>query len=279
MSDSWVARRADLENLFAIILPAVKAGNIKQVEASLGSTGCTMMAASPYRAAWYELTDSTLPDDSVAVIRLRGMIYAWTTEFLINYIRAAESNPKICGIVLDIDGPGGMISHIPQAARAIERCTKPVAAVCTGTMASAHFWLGSAAAHTFVADSVCEVGCVGVVSSLYSFKRFLDQNGIDFWEIYPDSADLKNIEVRKLVDEGDESLVKENAERLNRIFCNAVSKHLNIGYDPKLPLFRGAVFAGEEAVQLGYINELGGVDEAVIWVLAEATSRKASELY
>lgn len=279
MSDSWVARRADLENLFAIILPAVKAGNIEQVEASFNSTGCTVMAASPYQAAWYELTDSALPDDSVAVIRLRGMIYSWTTESLIKFINVAESNSKICGIVLDIDGPGGMISHIPQAARAIERCTKPVAAVCTGTMASAHFWLGTAATRTFVADSVCEVGCVGVVSSLYSFKRFLDQNGIDFWEIYPDSADLKNIEVRKLVDEGDESLVKENAERLNRIFCNAVSKHLNIGYDPKLPLFRGAVFAGEEAVQLGYINEFGGVDEAVIWVLAEATSRKASELY
>lgn len=166
-----------------------------------------------------------------------------------------------------------------MAASAVENCSKPTATVVTGIMASAHFWLGTASDRTFIASPLCEVGSVGIVVTHYSFKEYFRMNGIDYREIYPDTADLKNKETRILEENGDESLIKQRAERIHKVFSETVARNLGIEYDPELPLFRGELFNGDEAVQAGYIDQFGGLADAVKWVLAQATSRRANEYY
>lgn len=279
-SDNWTIQRHDLENTVSLLLPCIVKGNIEAAVAQLEKAKCSVRAtASPYMAKWYELDDISLPVDSIAVITLTGCLYSWESEWVIRQVEAAELNPNICGIVFVIDGPGGMVSHLDMAAAAVENCKKPTATVVTGMMASAHFWLGTASDRTFIASELCEVGSVGVVITHYSFKEFFKQNGIDYREIYPDTADLKNKEVRALEDNDDESLIKARAERIHKVFSDTVARNLGIDYDPELPLFRGELFTASEAVALGYIDQYGGVADAVKWVLAQATSRKAEQLY
>lgn len=279
-SDNWTIRRHDFENTVSLLLPCIINGNIEGASAQLSRQKCTVRAtASPYMAKWYELDDITLPVDSIAVITLTGVLYSWESEWVIRQVEAAELNPNICGIVFVIDGPGGMVSHLDMAAAAVENCAKPTATVVTGIMASAHFWLGTASDRTFVTSPLCEVGSVGVVMTHYSFKEYFRQNGIDYWEVYPDTADLKNKETRALETDNDETLIKAHAEKIHRVFAETVARNLGIDYDPGLPLFRGEMFDGTEAVNAGYIDQFGGLSDAVKWVLAQATSRKANELY
>lgn len=279
-SDNWTIQRHDFENTVSLLLPCIINGNIEAAAAQLDKTKCSVKAtAAPYMAKWYEFDDITLPVDSVAVITLTGVLYSWESEWVIKQVEAAELNPNICGVVFVIDGPGGMVSHLDMAAAAVENCTKPTATVVTGIMASAHFWLGTASDRTFIASPLCEVGSVGVVITHYSFKRFFEQAGIDYREIYPDTADLKNKETRALVDNNDESLIKARAEKIHKIFAETVARNLGISYDPELPLFRGEMFDGAEAVAAGYIDQFGGLSDAVKWVLAQATSQKANNLY
>lgn len=280
-SDNWTIRRHDFESFVSLIMPAIVAGNIEAASAKLNEDDkCTVKAtAAPYMAKWYELDDISLPVDSIAVITLTGVLYSWESEWVAKQVEAAELNPNICGIVFVIDGPGGMVSHLDMAAAAVENCKKPTATVVTGIMASAHFWLGTASDRTFIASPLCEVGSVGIVCTHYSFREFFKMNGIDYREIYPDTADLKNKETRVLVENNDESLIKARAEKIHKIFAETVARNLGIEYDPKLPLFRGEMFDGNEAVELGYIDQFGGVDDAVKWVLAKATSRKAQQIY
>ena len=280
-SDNWTIRRHDFESFVSLIMPAIVAGNIEAASAKLNEDDkCTVKAtAAPYMAKWYELDDISLPVDSIAVITLTGVLYSWESEWVAKQVEAAELNPNICGIVFVIDGPGGMVSHLDMAAAAVENCKKPTATVVTGIMASAHFWLGTASDRTFIASPLCEVGSVGIVCTHYSFREFFKMNGIDYREIYPDTADLKNKETRVLVENNDESLIKARAEKIHKIFAETVARNLGIEYDPKLPLFRGEMFDGNEAVELGYIDQFGGVADAVKWVLAQAPSRKAQQIY
>ena len=280
-SDNWTIRRHDFESFVSLIMPAIVAGNIEAASAKLNEDDkCTVKAtAAPYMAKWYELDDISLPVDSIAVITLTGVLYSWESEWVAKQVEAAELNPNICGIVFVIDGPGGMVSHLDMAAAAVENCKKPTATVVTGIMASAHFWLGTASDRTFIASPLCEVGSVGIVCTHYSFREFFKMNGIDYREIYPDTADLKNKETRVLVENNDESLIKARAEKIHKIFAETVARNLGIEYDPKLSLFRGEMFDGNEAVELGYIDQFGGVADAVKWVLAQATSRKAQQIY
>ena len=279
-SDNWTIQRHDLESVVSLLMPSIVAGNIDVAAEQLAKVKCSVQAtAAPYMARWYELDDLSLPVDSIAVINLTGVLYSWETEWAICTLEAAVLNPNICGIVFVIDGPGGMVSHLDIAAAAIQKCPKPTATVVTGTMASAHFWLGTSTDRTFIASKMCEVGSVGVVITHYSFKKYFELNGIDYREIYPATADLKNKETRALVDNNDETLIKERAERIHKIFAETVAENLGINYDPQLPLFRGEMFTADEAVAAGYIDQFGSLDDAVTYVLAEATSRKAKQLY
>lgn len=278
-TDDWGIRRHDLDGAVALLVPAITSGNPAGAAELLENMKCTAMATgAPYLARWYELDDVNLPQDSVAVITLQGMLFSWDTQWLINQIERAEANPRVCGIVFDIDGPGGMISRVDAAAELIRKCTKPTATVVTGTMASAHFWLGSAADRTFIASPLCEVGSVGVMITHCSFREFFKQNGIDYRVIYPDTADLKNKEVRALEDNGDEQPFKDHAEKIHRLFAQTVASNLGIAYDPEFPLFRGEMFDAAQAVAAGYIDEMGTVADAVRWVLAQAVLSKVDEI-
>lgn len=269
---NWAITPKDYEAFCALLLPCVIHGNLDKAEAQLNNTGVTVYATFPTNiASRWELDDTALPDNSVAVIVLEGVLMSWETYRLEELLEKIEENPKICGAVLWINGPGGMVAHVDVVASMLKAMTKPVATFVAGTMASAHFWIGTSAARTFIASPLCEVGSVGVMITWANFREYFKKNGIDVRDIYPDTADLKNHETRAL-EAGDEEPIKEKLEALHMAFAATVADNLGIDYDPELPLFRGQIFTGDEAVKLGYIDQLGTLQDAVAWVLGRATA-------
>ncbi len=187
----WAIADNDYYRLLSLLVPCVAAGNLDAIEKRLDNNKITAYATTPYLANRWELDDETLPADSVAVIILEGTLYSWETYRLEKQLRDVFDNPKICGAVLWINGPGGMVAHVDLAAKMIAESSKPIA--------------------TYVAD--------------------------------------------------------------------AISRNLGIAYDPELPLFRGQIFTGDVAVANGYIDQFGTLEDAVKWVLAQATVRKVNEMY
>lgn len=276
---SWSITPKDFEALSALLLPCIMQGNIDQAESQLHKSVIKAYATDPtYLANRWELDDETLPEGSVAVIELEGVLYSWNTFALERWLWMAEQNDKICGVVLWINGPGGMVSHVDVVASTIKEMTKPVATFVAGMMASAHFWIGTTADRIFIASPLCEVGSVGVMVTWASWKKYFEKNGIDVRDIYPDSADLKNYEYRALEEKGDEEPIKQQLERLHEVFAQTVADNLGVEYDPELPLFRGQIFTGAEALELGYVDELGTLQDAVTWVLGRATANQANQL-
>ncbi len=276
---SWSITPKDFEALSALLLPCVLNGNIDQAEAQLYKSVIKAYATDPtYLVSRWELDDETLPEGSVAVIELEGVLYSWNTFALERWLLMAEQNPKIVGVVLWINGPGGMVAHVDVVASTIMDMTKPVATFVAGMMASAHFWIGTTADRIVVASPLCEVGSVGVMITWTSWKKYFEKNGIDVRDIYPDSADLKNREYRALEEKGDEDPIKQQLEQLHEVFARTVADNLGVEYDPKLPLFRGQIFTGSEALELGYVDQMGTLQDAVTWVLGRATANEANQL-
>ena len=272
-------RRADFDALIAMFLPAIIAGRVDDVEKMLNAPKATAKAMAPNLADWWDLDSDSLPEDSVAVLELSGPLYSYESLWLADRVRRAEENPNISSVVLVINGPGGMISGVDLAVSAIKECTKPTATVVAGVMASAHFWIGSSTDRTFIASDLSEVGSVGTMITHISYKEYFKKNGIDFREIYPDSADLKNKEYRALEDDGDEKPIKERLAHLHRVFCETVAENTGIAFDPEHPFFRGEMFWADQALEMGIVDERGNVADAIRWVLGQAIARKANNLY
>ncbi len=113
---------------------------------------------------------------AIAVLPLFGVIEhranslgaisgATSTERFAGRFRQALADPNITGIVIDIDSPGGVVNGADELSAEIHaaRGTKPIVAVANSQMASAAFWIGSAAGEV-VAIPTGEVGSIGVLA-------------------------------------------------------------------------------------------------------------------
>lgn len=150
------------------------------------------MPAVPYVAGRWELDDASLPQGAVVVLTCEGVLYSWETYRLERYISAAMANDRISGVVLFVNGPGGMITRVDVLAKAYTAVPQTHSGLYHGVCASAHFWFVSACARRFVSSPMDEIGSCGVVYTFQSFKEYYAQMGIEIEDIYPDSADLKN---------------------------------------------------------------------------------------
>ncbi len=79
--------------------------------------------------------------------------------------RSALADDDVSGILLDVDSPGGSVSGVPEAAAEIlaARGKKPIVAIANTTIASAAYWIASAADQMYSMPSG-QVGSVGVIS-------------------------------------------------------------------------------------------------------------------
>lgn len=103
---------------------------------------------------------------------------AMSTARLAQQLDAFAADPKIKGIFLDIDSPGGSVDGTPELGAAVARAAgvKPVFASANGLAASAAYWVGSQATEFAVAPSGI-VGSIGVLSMHTDFSKQLEQMG------------------------------------------------------------------------------------------------------
>ena len=285
LSDNWALRRQEYENLAALLLSSMANGNLEGITALLGTGYPEARLLQPQAQTpaitktWNVLFDDDIPVGSILLVPLTGMLYSWETSMLVELIKKADANPNISGLLLKIDGPGGMSSHVERLARAIREFSKPSATVVTNLMASAHFWIGTATDRIFVASPLCEVGSVGAFLTYVSFLEYYRKNGIDYREIYPDTADLKNKASRAVAESGDESLFKERLEKLHKAFASDVELQVGIPYDPALPLYRGETFSGAEALEMGIAQAEGDVEDALEWISLQISIAEANSFF
>ena len=271
----------ELRSLMALITPAVVGGRLSEAAKLLEGKGIELLATStPWAPALRDYSQGDTqpgPDSTVVVVRMSGMLYSWDTAYLIDVLRELEVNPAVIGVVLSIDGPGGEATGVDVAASIVRNFSKPVATVVRGHMCSAHYWIGSSAHIVFAESDICSIGCVGVMTDFLSFKEYFAKLGIKEYEVYATGSDLKNREIRDLVDNDDEAPLRARLDKLNEIFCKAVAGNLGIAYDPESEIFRGRTFITAEAVANGMVARKGTLTEAIQWVYGTAVSDKTKE--
>ena len=68
------------------------------------------------------------------VLTCEGVLYSWETYRLERYISAAIANDRISGVVLFVNGPGGMITRVDVLEKLIRQSPKPIRGLYHGRM-------------------------------------------------------------------------------------------------------------------------------------------------
>ena len=108
-----------------------------------------------------------------------------------------------------------------------------------------------------------------MVYTFQSFKEYYAQMGIEIEDIYPDSADLKNRAYRDKEEKQDDTLIKENLSFYHHLFAQTIAQD---------PLFRGQTFFADTALAKGYVDAYGSLEDAILWVSAQKTVKRANKM-
>lgn len=209
----------------------------------------------------------------VAVIPVYGVIaqhalsLGASTDEIGAQFRAAMASRAVDAILFDVDSPGGTVAGVPELAAEIAaaRGQKPMATISNSLMASAAYWIGSAADRVFVTPSG-ETGSIGVYTAHEDWSKALEQEGV---KITPVSFGKYKLEGNPWEPPSEEFLASLQArvDEVGGWFIKAVAAHrrdtqaaVREGYG------QGRVLGAAQSVQANLADAIGTVDDALGWL-------------
>jgi signal peptide peptidase SppA len=178
---------------------------------------------------------------------------------------AALADPAVHSIILSIDSPGGTVDGTELLANDIRaaRSTKPIVTLAGGTIASAAYWVGSAASAVYIADSTTNVGSIGVVTSHTDISAQEAARGRKTTELTAGRYKRIASQYGELTDEGRDS-IQGQLDYMYSLFVGAVAENLGVSVETVLnDMADGRVFIGQQAIDAGLVHGITTLDALV----------------
>ena len=209
-------------------------------------------------------------DQRIAVLYAQGSIVGGEgsvseigSQRFAREIRKLRHNDDIKAVVLRINSPGGSATASEIILREIQltKKEKPVVVSMGNVAASGGYWIATGADYIF-AESSTITGSIGVFGLLFNVQEVANKNGVS-WDIIKTTnlADLQTVVRPK---------TGQELELYQRFVNNVYNKFLDkVAAARKLPrqkvaeIAQGRVWSGEDAKQIGLVDEIGGIEAAI----------------
>ena len=218
--------------------------------------------------------------DKIAIIELRGELItgeeSWfymTTGELQRALESARRDERVKAVVLSVDSPGGTAVACYEMYSMVKRFTdlKPVVAFIRGTGASGSY-LVSLGADNVIAHTFSKVGSIGVYIELDKPVPVEPENAEEIYAI--SSGIFKTLWEDGVLDENERKFLKMKVEEAENSFFEIVfsetklerAKLENVEENVEniiYQLVEGGWFCGDKAFELGLVDTLGDLVDAI----------------
>jgi signal peptide peptidase SppA len=213
--------------------------------------------------------------DGVAIIPVNGPIAKRSSFFSYLFggasvaavtaaLQQAAADREAAAIVLSIDSPGGTIYGIESLAELIRQidAEKPVVAFAAGDMASAAYWLGSAA-RAIVAENTSQVGSIGVLIIHYDYSENDRQYGVKRTYIAAGRYKALGNDAEPLSREA-RDMFEEKLNYYYSLFVDTIARNRGVEAAAVLEnMADGRIFIGRQALDAGMIDKIGNFRTAL----------------
>ncbi len=212
-----------------------------------------------------------------AVIDVAGVIAdkeSASADNIVGSLRTAFDDPKVKGIVLRINSPGGSpvqsgyVYDEIRRLRALHKDTK-VYAVISDLGASGAYYIASAADQIY-ADKASLVGSIGVTAAGYGFVGAMEKLGVER-RTYTSGEHKSFLDPFQPQKPEETQFWQGVLDTTHRQFIASVKQGRGERLKDKdhPELFSGLVWSGEQALQLGLIDGLGNTSSVARDVIGE----------
>jgi protease-4 len=178
-------------------------------------------------------------------------------------LRRARLDDAVKAVVLRVNSPGGSVSASEVILREVRLTgeAKPLVVSMGSLAASGGYWI-ACCAHEIIAEPNTITGSIGVYGLFPSFKELMNAQGVtaDVVKTAP-HADLPS-PYRPMTEE-ELSLFQGLVDRVYDEFCDRVSEGRSLERRTVQLIAQGRVWSGTDALDLGLVDALGGLRDAV----------------
>ena len=216
--------------------------------------------------------------DRIAIIYAEGEIKQGKSspgtigsESLSETIRKVRKLSRIKAIVFRVNSPGGDADASEFIRRELELASKkmPVIVSMGNVAASGGYWISTPGKYIFAEDATItgSIGVFGIIPNLQ--KLFNNKLGITFDNVQTNkNADF--IDVMKPMSPYQKAVMDNQIKRIYGNFVELVSKSRKLDKQYVDSIARGRVWAGSDAIRIGLVDSIGGLERAVAAAAAEA---------
>lgn len=214
--------------------------------------------------------------DKLALVRIEGVITE--SEDIVRQIKKYREDSSIKGIVLRIDSPGGAVGPSQEIYKEVLKTTevKKVVASMGGLAASGGYYIASAANRIF-ANPGTITGSIGVIMAFSNFEELMKKLGLKTTVIK--SGKFKDVgsPVREVTEE-ERKILQNVSDDIHGQFIEAVAKGRNLKIESVKELADGRIFSGRQAKELGLIDELGTLEDAISYATKLAGIKEKAKI-
>jgi protease IV len=198
----------------------------------------------------------------VGVVRIEGIIA--DSRESIEQIDELADDDGIKAVVVRIDSPGGGVAASQEIYRAVRQLQiKKKVIVSMGSVAASGGYMIATAADRIVANPGTITGSISAVMHFADVQELMKKVGVRSSVIK--SGKFKDIgsPVREMTAE-EKQLIQGLVDDIYDQFVRTVSEDRKIPLEIVMGLADGRIFSGRQALQLKLVDELGGLQDAVL---------------
>jgi protease-4 len=236
--------------------------------------------AKPKQLSFFELVgkimggaqERVVSKPAVAVLHLDGQIVDGEKEMpgmlvsgpTVKAIQELESDDNVRAVVARINSPGGSATASEAIRAALEKLAKkkPLLISMGSMAASGGYWI-SCVGRPVYAEPETLTGSIGVFALKLSFGQFLKKIGLKM-----ESVTLDESAGAMAIDRGWTSTEQERmqgfVDDIYDKFLKLVAGSRKLNVEQVAPIAGGRVWSGAQARKLGLVDQLGGLDEALM---------------
>ena len=191
---------------------------------------------------------------------------------LVPIIVGLAENEDVHGLVLRVNSPGGSVFGSEQIGEALDYFKskgKPLAVSMGDYAASGGYWI-SAGADRIFADPLTITGSIGIFGMVPNVEKLAHNLGV-----YPQAVGTNpGVQFPSIffpMSPQQESALQQNVERGYEKFVSRVAQGRHKSPEYIKTIAEGRVWSAIRAQELGLVDQLGSLQEAVDWVATKAS--------
>jgi protease IV len=199
-------------------------------------------------------------------------------DSLARQIRELRTDEDVKAVVLRVNSPGGsaLASDIIQREVRLLQKQKPVVVSMGDVAASGGYWISTYSNKIFAEPNTI-TGSIGVIGINFNYQKLANKNGIN-WDVVKTSKLADSTTIARPRTPQELAISQQIVDDIYDDFINKVSESRKLPKQQVAEIAQGRVWSGTDAKKIGLIDDIGGLNDAIVYAAQTAKLGRDWEL-